>query len=145
MATDTTAASMAINEMKISPAAQYIEYCKKGQLAYQVSLEDNKPFFYPRVAAPRTGSRKLEWRVSKGLGTVYATTTTSDVKKGMPDYNVVLIDVDEGFRMMSRVEDIPSTEVKVGMRVKMRMNPGDDKNPPYPVFVPVLANEGEGK
>lgn len=145
MATDTTAASMAMNEMKVSPAATYIEYCKKGQLAYQVSLDDNQPFFYPRVAAPRTGSRNLEWRVSKGLGTVYATTTTTDVKKGMPDYNVALIDVDEGFRMMSRVEDIPSNEVKVGMRVKMRMHPGDDKNPPYPVFIPADLKEGAAK
>ncbi len=145
MATDTTAASMAMNEMKVSPAATYIEYCKKGQLAYQVSLDDNQPFFYPRVAAPKTGSRNLEWRVSKGLGTVYATTTTTDVKKGNPDYNVVLIDIDEGFRMMSRVEDISSTEVKVGMRVKMRMHPGDDKNPPYPVFIPADAKSGAAK
>ena len=30
--------------------------------------------FYPRVLCPFTGSDKLEWRVSKGLGTVYATT-----------------------------------------------------------------------
>src|SRR6478752_259743 len=102
MATDNVTVALEMNEMKVSPAATYIEYCKKGQLAYQVSLEDNKPFFYPRVAAPVTGSRKLEWRVSKGQGTVYATTTTTDIKRGMPDYNVALIDMDEGFRMMSR-------------------------------------------
>ena len=137
MATDTTAASMAINEMKISPAAAYIEYCKKGQLAYQFCTDDNTAVFYPRVVAPKTGSRNLEWRVSKGLGTVYAATTTTDVKRGNPDYNVALIELEEGFRMMSRVEDIPSTDVKVGMKVKMRMHPGDEKNPPYPVFVPV--------
>jgi uncharacterized OB-fold protein len=139
MAIDTREAAMAMNEMKVSPAAQYIEYCRKGQLAYQVCLDDNKPVFYPRVAAPGTGSRNLEWRVSKGLGTVYATTTTTDVKKGMPDYNVCMVEVDEGFRMMSRIEDIPSSEVKIGMRVKMRMHPGDEKNPPYPVFVPAAA------
>ena len=28
-------------------------------------------------------------------------------------------------------------QVKIGMRVKVRFNPGDDKQPPFPVFVPV--------
>ena len=47
-----------------------------------------------------------------------------------------MIDLDEGFRMMSRVEGIDPMEVKIGMRVKFRANPGDEKQPPYPVFVP---------
>ncbi len=137
MATDNTAVSMQMNEIKSSPLNTYIEYCKKGQLAYQFSLDDNKPVFYPRVVAPKSGSRNLEWRVSKGLGTVYATTTTTDLARDKPVYNVCLIDIDEGFRMMSRVEDIPSDAVKIGMRVTMRMHPGGEKTPPYPVFVPV--------
>ena len=60
--------------------------------------------FYPRVIAPKTGAADLEWRVSKGLGTVHATTVVHP-QQGEP-YNVCLVDVDEGFRMMSRVEDI---------------------------------------
>lgn len=116
-----------------SPYDIYVESCKKGQLAYQVCTDDNAVIFFPRLVAPGSGSTNLEWRVSKGLGTVYATTTTHPVK-GDP-YNVALIDVDEGFRMMSRVEDMASDDVKVGMRVKMRMAPGDEKQPPFPVFV----------
>ena len=50
--------------------------------------------------------------------------------------NVALIDLDEGFRLMSRVEDIDPMQVRIGMRVKVRFNPGDDKQPPFPVFVP---------
>ena len=64
--------------------------------------------FYPRVLCPFTGSDKLEWRVSKGLGTVYATTVVHP-GEGAP-YNVALIDCDEGFRLMSRVEDIAPDE-----------------------------------
>ena len=38
---------------------------------------------------------------------------------------------------MSRVEDIASEAVKIGMRVKLCVHrPGGDE-PPYPVFVPV--------
>jgi uncharacterized OB-fold protein len=55
--------------------------------------------------------------------------------KGDP-YNVVLIDVDEGFRMMSRVEDIAPLDVRIGMRVKFRVHAAEGDEPPYPVFTP---------
>ena len=38
--------------------------------------------------------------------------------------------------MMSRVEGIDPLEVKVGMRVKVRMVPGTDDEPVHPVFDP---------
>ena len=67
---------------------------------------------------------------------VYATTVTHP-REGTP-YNVALVDCDEGFRLMSRVEDIAPEAVKIGMRVKFRVHrPGGDE-PPYPVFVPVV-------
>ncbi|MDP1537692.1 MAG: OB-fold domain-containing protein [Burkholderiales bacterium] len=123
-----------IDLMKESPLGVYLEHCKKGELAYQVCKDDNKPFFYPRAVAPGSGSTNLEWRVSKGLGTVYTTTVAHF--KGEPPLNIAMIDLDEGFRMMSRVEDIDPMQVKIGMRVKVKMHPGDEKQPPYPVFTP---------
>jgi len=124
-----------MNDLKTkSPLGVYVEHIKRGELAYQVCTDDNTPVFYPRTIAPKTGSVNLEWRVSKGLGTVHATTVVHG--KDIPPYNVALIDVDEGFRMMSRVEDVDPMQVKIGMRVKVRMHPGDDKQAPYPVFVP---------
>jgi uncharacterized protein len=126
-----------------SPLAIYQQYLDKGELAYQWSPEANRAVFYPRVVCPHTGSDRLEWRVSAGLGTVYATTVTHP-REGAP-YNVALIDVDEGFRLMSRVEDIAPEDVRIGMRVKFRVyRPKSDQasgdEPPYPVFFPV----GEG-
>ncbi len=118
-----------------SPLGVYLDHCRKGELAYQVCTDDNSPVFYPRAFAPGTGSANLEWRVSKGLGTVYATTVVH--YKGEPPLNVAMIDLDEGFRMMSRVEGIDAMQVKIGMRVKVRMHPGDEKQPPYPVFTPL--------
>jgi len=120
--------------LKQSPYGTFLAHVKKGELAYQVCTDDGKPVFYPRAVNPVTGSSNLEWRVSRGLGTVYATTVVHS--KGENPYNVAMIDLDEGFRMMSRVEDIDPMQVKIGMRVKVRMHPGDDKQPPYPVFTP---------
>ncbi|MBX9812007.1 MAG: OB-fold domain-containing protein [Burkholderiales bacterium] len=121
-----------------SPLNTYIEHCRKGELAYQVCRDDDAPVFFPRVVAPKTGSANLEWRVSRGFGTVYATTVVY-YKNELP-LNVALIDLDEGFRMMSRVENIDPMQVKIGMRVKVRMHPGDEKQPPYPVFDPLTPD-----
>jgi uncharacterized protein len=123
--------------MKQSPFGVYLDHLKKGELAYQVCADDGTPVFFPRAVAPGTGSTNLEWRVSKGLGTVYATTVV--YAKDQSPQNVALIDIDEGFRMMSRVEDADPQEVKIGMRVKFRVHPGDEKQPPYPVFTPNLT------
>ena len=63
---------------------------------------------------------------------VYATTVVYR-REGDP-YNVVLVDLEEGFRMMSRVEGVPAEEVEVGGRVTLRVDLIDDG--PILVFVP---------
>lgn len=57
------------------------------------------------AAAPRTGSRDLEWVPASGLGVVYSTTTIR-VKPPQPNYNVALIDLAEGLRMI----DLPPVQ-----------------------------------
>jgi uncharacterized OB-fold protein len=112
-----------------SPLATYIAHLKRGELGYQFSPSANQVVFYPRIIAPKSGAKDLEWQVSKGLGTVHATTVVH-AQHGDP-YNVCLIDVDEGFRLMSRVEDIEPT------RVTFRVHTPDGDEDPYPVFTPV--------
>ena len=120
-----------------SPLRVYLDHLERGELAYQFSLEAGRPVFFPRVLCPFTGSDRLEWRVSAGVGTVHATTVVHPVE-GTP-YNVALIDCDEGFRMMSRVEEVAPDKVRIGLRVRFRVHrPGGDE-PPYPIFVPVEA------
>ncbi|MSP02410.1 MAG: hypothetical protein EXR07_15365 [Acetobacteraceae bacterium] len=117
-----------------SPLATYIAHLERDELAYQYSPSAGGAVFYPRVIAPKTGKADLEWRISKGLGTVHATTVVHP-QQGAP-FNVALIDVDEGFRMMSRVEDIAPTDVKIGLRVAFRTHKAEGDDPPYPVFTP---------
>ena len=102
-----------------SPLATYIEHLKRGELGYQFSPSSNEAVFYPRVIAPKTG----------------AATTVTHPQKGDP-YNVCLVDMDEGFRLMSRVEDIDPMAVKIGMRVKFRVFTPEGDEDPYPVFTP---------
>ena len=121
--------------MPDSPLATYVAHLERGELAYQFSPSLGAAVFYPRVIAPKTGRDDLEWRVSKGLGSVYSTTVVHP-QQGAP-FNVALIDVDEGFRLMSRVENIAPASVKIGMRVAFRVHRDSGDDPPYPVFTPV--------
>ena len=120
-----------------SPYATYLSYLEKGELAYQFSPAANRAVFFPRVLCPYTGSDKLEWRVSKGRGTVYSTTVVHPAEGTA--FNVALIDVDEGFRLMSRVEDIDPMAVKIGMKVKFRVHKPGGEEDPIPVFTPDAA------
>ena len=122
-----------------SPLARYREHLEKGELAYQFDRATGAAIFHPRVIAPKSGSPDLEWRVSAGLGTVYATTVNHP--RDAAPYNVALIDVDEGFRMMSRVEEMEPSSVKIGMRVKLRIKrEGEGTGEPLPVFIPIEAS-----
>jgi uncharacterized OB-fold protein len=38
--------------------------------------------------------------------------------------------------MMSRVEGIEPTQVRIGMRVKFRAHEAEGDDPPYPIFTP---------
>lgn len=121
-----------------SPLEQYRAFLARGELAYQVD-EAGRALFYPRVAAPAGYRGELRWATSRGLGTVYATTFVSP--KGEPAYNVALIDMDEGYRLMSRVKSIPADQVRIGMRVKVRVHPAQGDEGPYPVFDPVETSQ----
>lgn len=126
--------------MRASAYATYLQHLRRGELACQFSLDAARPVFPPREVSPYDIREQLEWRVCTGLGRVHSSTTVSDRKLG--DYNVSLIDCDEGFRLMSRVEDLPPQEVRIGMRVRFRACvPADTEEDPYPVFVPLAEGQ----
>lgn len=97
-----------------SPAEVFAEHCARGELAYQLDA-GGRPVFYPRVG-------EHEWRVSEGRGTVYATTTVR--RRGEDPHDISLVDLDEGFRMMSRIVGVAPEDVRVGMRVVVRFDDG---------------------
>jgi hypothetical protein len=113
----------------VSPAARLAGFYAEGKLAYQVDPDGNA-VFPPRMAAPGTGA-PLEWRTSAGRGEVYSTTVSRP--RGDEPYNVAIIALDEGFRMMSRVVGREPEEVRIGDRVEVRF----DRE--LPVFTAVVS------
>ncbi len=121
-----------MSEETAAPAAAYRRHLQNGKLGYQRCADCSAAVFYPRVLCPVCGSGALEWRESAGRGTVYATTAIHS--RNRDPRNVVLVDLDEGFRMMSRVEGVPAEEVEVGTRVRFEVRRGEEDEP-VAVFV----------
>ena len=115
------------------PEQEHLEFLAKGEFMLQRSRSSGTYVFYPRIAAPSTGAMDLEWVKASGLGTVYSTTVIRQ-KPPKADYNLALIDLKEGPRMMSRVQNIAPQDVKIGMTVRAKIISEEDK--PLVVFVP---------
>lgn len=101
-----------------SPRTIFDEGLAAGELRYQWCAACDAPVFYPRTLCPGCGGRELGWRTSAGSGSVYSTTTVA--QRDTTGYNVALVDLDEGFRMMSTVLGEPA-EVRIGDRVHLEI------------------------
>lgn len=97
-----------------------MEFLSQGRFMIQRSRSSGRHVFYPRIAEPLTGATDLEWVPASGNGTVYAA-TVNYLRPSATDYSIVLVDLDEGVRMMSRVEGVPPADVRIGMRVVARI------------------------
>lgn len=83
--------------------------------------------YFPRESCPHCGSAALEWKRPTGLGTVYAVTTVRRKPTEGGDLNVSLVELDEGVRLMSRVDNLPPGAVRIGQRVKARVQLKDGR------------------
>ncbi len=102
------------------------------QRAYQAALDQGRwliqrcgacerAVFYPRELCPHCGAMALRWAEPAGGGTVHAVTTVRRKAEAGGDYNVSLIELDEGVRLMSRVEGLAPAAVRIGQRVRSRV------------------------
>ena len=119
--------------MKTSfPDKEYQGFLAAGKFMIQRSVTSGRHVFYPRLAEPVTGS-ELEWVEASGRGMVYSVTTLRP-KPPQAMYNLALIDLEEGPRLMSRVDGMPADQVRIGMVVRARIIQENDK--PLLVFEP---------
>ena len=116
------------------PEAQYREYLADGKFMIQRSASSGAYVHYPRAVEPGTGAADLEWVEASGEGTVYATTVNRQRPEKGGDYNVALIDLAEGPRMMARVGGVEPNEVEIGMKVKATVGKIGDE--PAVIFEP---------
>ncbi|MDR5777163.1 MULTISPECIES: OB-fold domain-containing protein [unclassified Caballeronia] len=102
------------------PEKEFIEHLSAGRFMLPKETVSGRFIFPPRVAEPLSGRTSLEWHEASGRGTVYAVTVVHPKAPDTP-YNVALIDLAEGPRLMSRVIGVQPDEVVIGMPVMARI------------------------
>ena len=92
-----------------------------GRFLIQRCGECGQHVYFPRELCPHCGATALAWVAPSGRGTVYAVTTVRRKADAGGDYNVSLIDLDEGVRLMSRIANLAPGDVTIGQRVVARV------------------------
>ncbi|WP_348271688.1 Zn-ribbon domain-containing OB-fold protein [Bordetella genomosp. 12] len=104
----------------IGPEQYFQRMLEQGQFMIQRCEATGRAVFYPRAISPYGGGR-LRWEAASGGGTIYSTTVVRQRPERGGDYSVVLVDLDEGPRMMSTVIDMDPQAVSIGMRVRAQV------------------------
>jgi len=100
------------------PDAVFRGHLKDGRFMIQKCGKCGEFVFYPRLLCTGCGASALEWQAADGGGTVYSTTIVRRKPDAGGDYNVAIVELKEGPRLMSRVVDVPPAEVAIGMPVR---------------------------
>lgn len=90
-------------------------YLRQGEFRIQYCEDCAKYIFYPRLLCPHCGSVQLRWVAASGKASVYSTSVPRG-KEGA--YNIALVELAEGPRMLTRVVDIAPEAVTIGMAVE---------------------------
>jgi uncharacterized protein len=103
-------------------SARFWAACNEEQLLLAHCKSCAHVFYYPRLMCPNCGGRELGWRTSKGVGAVYSyshvlTSFWGDAWQSELPYTVILVDLDEGPRMLSRLVGERREQVASGARV----------------------------
>jgi uncharacterized OB-fold protein len=100
---------------------QFYDFCKQHELRFQRCKPCGAWRHVPREMCAECGSMEWEWEKSSGRGTVY--TWTVVVRPMHPafqtavPYAPVVVEMDEGVRLLSTVVDCPPEELEIGMPV----------------------------
>lgn len=104
---------------------------KEGRFCLQVCEGCQRHVFYPRQHCPNCGEALTRWQEASGRGVVYSSTTVSRSAEQGGAYNVSIIELEEGPRLMSCVVGA-TTDVEIGASVTARIT--KDAEEPLLVF-----------
>lgn len=101
----------------LGPDAYYAQSLAEGRWQVQRCNACRRVIFFPRMACTACGSADYTWFSPSGRGVVHSTTVMRRPPAAGGDQHLCLVDLEEGFRMMSRVEGVSPASVAIGDRV----------------------------
>jgi len=111
--------------------------CRQRILRVQRCADCGEHVFVPQPICTACQADRLEWIESSGRGTVYSHTVVHRPPRPEFDapYVVAIIELEEGWHMLSNVVGCEPTEVQVGMAVRVSFRRMSDEIT-LPVFEP---------
>ena len=105
-----------------SPLARpFWDACKEHRLLYQRCARCDQAVFNPAPICPACLSRDLAWHESAGLGAIYSWTIAH--RPMTPAFTVpyapIIVDIDEGYQMVSNLVGCDTDVLAVGLRVRV--------------------------
>lgn len=104
-------------------AGEFYEWCRRGELRVQRCLSCQSWRHPPREMCAECGGWDWEWAKSGGRGRVFSWTTSTRALhpafKPEAPYAAVVVEMDEGVRLLSRVVDCVPDELTIAMRVEV--------------------------
>ncbi|MGC0423215.1 Zn-ribbon domain-containing OB-fold protein [Embleya sp. AB8] len=118
----------------VTPAASVRVPPEPGELRYQRCAECEAANFAPTELCRGCSSGTLHWATSAGRGSVYSwTVVRRPAGRGSAgSYAVAIVDLDEGYRMLTNLVEVEPTEIHSGMRVRVDLRPtGEERILPF--------------
>ena len=100
---------------------EYWQGVKREELVFQRCKECGNWLHPPRPMCPECRSLETEWVPSAGKGTIHSWVTYQDSPHPgfKAPYSVVLVELEEGVRVVSNLVDVTPEEVSIGMPVEV--------------------------
>lgn len=111
---------------------------ERGEFLLQRSVQSGQYQYYPREHCVAEPTSALEWAPASGTGVIYSFTVVrrSPNEAFIPElpYVLAIVELDEGVRITTRIQDADPDTLKCGSRVAVRFGVGRDD---LPHFVPI--------
>jgi uncharacterized OB-fold protein len=104
-------------------AGEFYDFCKKHELRFQRCTDCGAWRHVPRDLCAKCGSFNWEWAKSSGKGKLFSWTTA--VQPMLPQfadlvpYSPVVIEMDEGVRLVSWLTNVPPEELRLDLPVEV--------------------------
>jgi uncharacterized OB-fold protein len=126
-------------------SAPYWEAARQGRLLIAQCSACHRVHHYPRPFCPHCWSEDVHPVQAGGAGTLYTYSVVyvndlAPFKERLP-YVAAIVELDEGPRLMTTIENIEPERLQVGMAVTAVFRPVNDDDPDSPYLTVFIPNE----
>ncbi len=104
-------------------AAEFYERCGSGALHFQRCTSCSTWRHLPRAMCAKCGSPDWEWAASSGRGRIFSWTVTHETAHpafaAETPYAAILVEMEEGVRLVSRLRGLPPEEIELDLAVEV--------------------------